>query len=57
MRRFSVLLLTALVLTVPVHADVISPMELAIETGVLPALLVVLVVVVSIVLLRKKRRK
>ncbi len=57
MRRFSALLLTALVLTVPVHADVISPMELAIETGVLPALLVVLVVVVTIVLLRKKRRK
>ena len=57
MKRLFPLLLAVVALTVPVHADVISPMELAIETGVLPALLVVLVVVVTIVLLRKKRRK
>ena len=38
-------------------ADVVSPGEMLVQSGILPAVLVIAVVVVTAIILRKKRKK
>lgn len=57
MKRLFLFLVTAAALAVPAWADVISPGELLVQSGVLPALLVIAVVVVTAIVVRKKKKK
>ena len=59
-RRISgilVAVLAAASLSVNAWADVISPGEALVQSGILPAVLVIAVVVVTAIILRKKRKK
>ena len=59
-RRISGVLLAVLAamsLSVNAWADVISPGEALVQSGILPAVLVIAVVVVTAVIVRKKRKK
>ena len=59
-RRISGVLLTVFVaasLSVNAWADVISPGEALVQSGILPAVLVIAAVVVTAVIVRKKRKK
>ena len=59
-RRISGVLLAVLAamsLSVNAWADVISPGEALVQSGILPAVLVIAVVVVTAIILRKKRKK
>ena len=49
--------LAAMSLSVNAWADVISPGEALVQSGILPAVLVIAVVVVTAVIVRKKRKK
>ena len=56
---FGVLLaaLAAASLSVNAWADVISPGEALVQSGILPAVLVIAVVIVTAIIVRKKRKK
>ena len=59
-RRISGVLLAALAavsLSVNAWADVISPGEALVQSGILPAVLVIAVVVVTAIIVRKNRKK
>ena len=56
MKRLFLIPATALTLAVPAWADVISPGEALVQSGVLPAVLVVAVVVVTALVVRKKKK-
>ena len=59
-RRISgilVAVLAAASLSVNAWADVISPGEALVQSGILPAVLVIAVVIVTAVIVRKKRKK
>ena len=59
-RRISGVLLAVLAamsLSVNAWADVISPGEALVQSGILPAVLVIAVVIVTAIILRKKRKK
>ena len=58
-RIFGVLLavLAATSLSVNAWADVISPGEALVQSGILPAVLVIAVVIVTAIIVRKKRKK
>ena len=59
MKRFGALLfaaLTACALTGNAFADVISPGQFLVETGILPVFLVILVVVFTALAIRKKKK-
>ena len=49
--------LAAMSLSVNAWADVISPGEALVQSGILPAVLVIGVVIVTAVIVRKKRKK
>ena len=57
MKRLVLLFVLATVLAVPAWADVISPGEMLVQSGVLPALLVIAVVVVTAIIVRKNKKK
>ena len=52
-----VAVLGAAPLSVNAWADVISPGEALVQSGILPAVLVIAVVIVTAVIVRKKRKK
>ena len=59
-RRISGVLLAVLAamsLSVNAWADVISPGEALVQSGILPAVLVIAAVVVTAIIVRKKRKK
>lgn len=59
-RRISGVLLAVLAatsLSVNAWADVISPGEALVQSGILPAVLVIAAVIVTAVIVRKKRKK
>ena len=59
-RRISGVLLAVLAaasLSVNAWADVISPGEALVQSGILPAVLVIAVVVVTVIIVRKNRKK
>ena len=59
-RRISGVLLAVLAavsLSVNAWADVISPGEALVQSGILPAVLVIAVVIVTAIIVRKKRKK
>ena len=59
-RRLSGVLLAVLAavsLSVNAWADVISPGEALVQSGILPAVLVIAAVVVTAIVVRKKRKK
>ena len=49
--------LAAMSLSVNAWADVISPGEALVQSGILPAALVIAVVIVTAIIVRKKRKK
>ena len=57
MKRLLLLFALAALLAVPAWADVISPGEMLVQSGVLPALLVIAVVVVTAIIVRKNKKK
>lgn len=57
MKRLVLLFVLATVLAVPAWADVISPGEMLVQSGILPAVLVIAAVIVTAVIVRKKRKK
>ena len=57
MKRLVLLFVLVLALAVPAWADVISPGEMLVQSGVLPALLVIAVVVVTAIIVRKNKKK
>ena len=57
MKRLVLLFVLATVLTVPAWADVISPGEMLVQSGILPAVLVIAVVVITAIVVRKKKKK
>ena len=57
MTRLVLLFALAALLAVPAWADVISPGEMLVQSGVLPALLVIAVVVVTAIIVRKNKKK
>ena len=57
MKRLVLLFVLVLALAVPAWADVISPGEMLVQSGILPAVLVIAVVVVTAIIVRKKKRK
>ncbi len=57
MKRLVLLFALAALLAVPAWADVISPGEMLVQSGVLPALLVIAVVVVTAIIVRKNKKK
>ena len=59
-RRISGVLLAVLAamsLSVNAWADVISPGEALVQSGILPAVLVIAAVVVTVIIVRKNRKK
>ena len=60
MKQWKGILLAVVVaasLGVNAWADVVSPGEMLVQSGILPAVLVIAVVVVTAIILRKKRKK
>lgn len=57
MKRLVLLFALAALLAVPAWADVISPGEMLVQSGVLPAVLVIAVVVVTAIIVRKNKKK
>ena len=57
MKRLVLLFALAALLAVPAWADVISPGEMLVQSGILPAVLVIAVVVVTAIIVRKKKKK
>ena len=57
MKRLVLLFALAALLAVPACADVISPGEMLVQSGVLPAVLVIAVVVVTAIIVRKNKKK
>ena len=57
MKRLVLLFVLATVLAVPAWADVISPGEMLVQSGVLPAVLVIAVVAITAIVVRKKKKK
>ena len=57
MKRLVLLFVLVLALAVPAWADVISPGEMLVQSGILPAVLVIAVVVVTAIIVRKKKTK
>ena len=57
MKRLVLLFVLATVLAVPAWADVISPGEMLVQSGVLPVVLVIAVVVVTAIIVRKNKKK
>ena len=49
--------LAAMSLSVNAWADVISPGEALVQSGILPAVLVIAAVIVTAIIVRKKRKK
>ena len=57
MKRLVLLFALAALLAVPGWADVISPGEMLVQSGVLPVVLVIAVVVVTAIIVRKNKKK
>ena len=57
MKRLVLLIALAALLAVPAWADVISPGEMLVQSGVLPVVLVIAVVVVTAIIVRKNKKK
>ena len=57
MKRLVLLFALAALLAVPAWADVISPGEMLVQSGVLPVVLVIAVVVVTAIIVRKNKKK
>ena len=60
MKQWKGILLAVVVaasLGVNAWADVVSPGEMLVQSGIVPAVLVIAVVVVTAIILRKKRKK